>query len=95
MLFEPYSHPRLQPTAALAACVRRAGPRAALGLTWEGVPSIRVLLAEDSAAAGGAIGSGDAGGADHGTVGEASPRTATLLKHPAQARNDKAWQPNL
>ncbi|CAM9630520.1 unnamed protein product [Ectocarpus fasciculatus] len=71
------------------------GPRAALGLTWEGVPSIRVLLAENSTAAGGASGSGDAGGAGHGAVSGASPRTATLLKHPAQARNNKTWQPRL
>ncbi|CAN0413954.1 unnamed protein product [Ectocarpus sp. 12 AP-2014] len=82
-------------TVAPRGIIEEEGPRAALGLTWEGVPSIRVLLAEDSAAAGGASGSGDAGGADHGTVGEATPRTATLLKHPAQARNDITWQPNL
>ncbi|CAM9924956.1 unnamed protein product [Ectocarpus sp. 4 AP-2014] len=82
-------------TVAPRGISEEEGPRAALGLTWEGVPSIRVLLAEDSAAAGGASGIGDAGGADHGTVAEATPRTATLLKHPAQARSDKAWQPNL
>ncbi|CAM9669472.1 unnamed protein product [Ectocarpus sp. 12 AP-2014] len=82
-------------TVAPRGIIVEEGPRAALGLTWEGVPSIRVLLAEDSAAAGGASGSGDTGGAEHGTVGEATPRTATLLKHPAQARNDIARQPNL
>ncbi|CAN0314761.1 unnamed protein product [Ectocarpus sp. 6 AP-2014] len=77
-------------TVAPRGISEEEGPRAALGLTWEGVPSIRVLIAEASAAAGGASGSGAAGGADHGTVGEASPRTATLLKHPAQACGNSA-----
>ncbi|CAN0281176.1 unnamed protein product [Ectocarpus sp. 6 AP-2014] len=67
-------------TVAPRGISEEEGPRAALGLTWEGVPSIRVLIAEASYA----------GGADHGTVGEASPRTATLLKHPAQACGNSA-----
>ncbi|CAM9801570.1 unnamed protein product [Scytosiphon promiscuus] len=59
------------------------GPRAALGMTWEGVPSIRVLLSGDSSAADG----------KGGAAGQARPdeaRTATLLKHPAQACGNTA-----
>eukprot|EP00903_Cladosiphon_okamuranus_P012947 g12088.t1 len=54
------------------------GPRAALGTTWEGVPSIRVALADCPGGGGGIAGAGQAGG-------DASARTATMLKHPVQA----------
>lgn len=57
------------------------GPRAALGMTWEGVPSIRVALADCPGIGGG----GGVAGAGQGGS-EPSARTATILKHPAQAR---------
>eukprot|EP00752_Nemacystus_decipiens_P005384 g4881.t1 len=62
------------------------GPRAALGMTWEGVPSIRVALA-DCPGTGGSSGGGIVGGiASAGRGGGVtSARTATILKHPAQA----------
>lgn len=58
-----------------------AGPRAALGMTWEGVPSIRLLLEEDRPAT---LDPSEAASATR-TYG----RTATLLKHPAQVTDTR------
>lgn len=65
---------------------RFPGPRAALGMTWESVPSIRLLLAkasrevEDTSAAS----QGGRRGCTNPSAFES--RVATLLKHPAQVR---------
>lgn len=64
------SQPRLAPRLFILV-----EPRAALGMTWEGVPSVRLLLADAP--------SDVAAGAEQGS-GEVTARTATLLKHPAQ-----------
>lgn len=68
------------------------GPRAALGMTWEGVPSIRVLLSDSGSASPG-NGDGHHEGSSsqqHGT--KITRRSATLLKHPAQVnKHVNAW----
>lgn len=62
-------------------------------MTWEGVPSIRVVLADSLATGGGGGGGGgDAGGGSgSGSAGQGrrgvSARMATLLKHPARVSN--------
>ena len=57
-------------------------------MTWEGVPSIRVVLEDSLAGGAGGGGAGGGGGSGSGSSGQGqkgvTARTATLLKHPAR-----------
>lgn len=70
----PPARPRLPPPKPLV------GPRAALGMTWEGVPSIRLLLEDRPIHGPISSPNDDAGGGNAGLAA----RTGTLLKHPAK-----------